>query len=124
MSAMQCPASMCPLVAKDGSPWTGQFAAPCPGHDNLEIGGCPWWGMACASGGIQASVEEAAQRGGTSIVAGPNKPRRGSIGSAKEFNCPRAEVCQWQKQAEKAGRALCPPRDALARGIDPRVVLF
>lgn len=117
---MQCPASMCPLIAKDGSPWTGQYAAPCPGHDDLSKDGCPWWSMACSTGGIQHQVEEAAMRGGRALVVGPNKPRR-EIAAPREYDCPKAKVCRWQ---ELAGEKLCPPRDALARGIDPRVVLF
>jgi hypothetical protein len=120
---MQCPASMCPLVAKDGSPWTGQYGAPCPGHDDLEKDGCAWWSMACSGGGIQIQVDEAARHEGRAAVAGPNKPRRG-IGSPRDYDCPKANVCRWQEQAEVSGRHLCPPRDALSRGLDPRVCLF
>ena len=123
-ATMECPASMCPLIAKDGSPWTGQFAAPCPGHDDMDTGGCSWWSMACSTGGIQELVEDAAAHDGrAALVIGPNRPKRG-LAEPREFDCPRAKQCRWQEQAEKAGRALCPPRDALARGIDPRVVLF
>lgn len=124
MTAMQCPASMCPLVAPDGSPWTGEYAAPCPGHADRRAGGCPWWSGACATGGVQAMVDEAEACGGRAVVLGPNQPRRATIGASKTYDCPRASTCRWQEQAEKAGRPLCPPRDALARGIDPRVVLF
>ena len=121
---MQCPATMCPLIAKNGSPWTKTYAAPCPGHDDLDAGGCPWWGMACATGGIQAQVHEAEAAEGRAVVLGPNRPHRASIGQAKTFDCPKAAICRWQEQAEVAGRPLCPPRDALARGLDPRVCLF
>jgi hypothetical protein len=124
---MQCPASMCPLIAPNGSPWTGEYGGACPGHDDLdnkEDRGCPWWGMACGGGGMQHTVEEAAEAGGSAFVIGPNKPHRDTIGTAKEYDCPKASVCRWQEQAEVAGRKLCPPRDALARGIDPRVCLF
>jgi hypothetical protein len=71
-------------------------------------------------------VDEAAECGGRSStpIAGPNQPRRHVIGPAKSYDCPMAAVCRWQEQAEKVGRALCPPRDALAKGIDPRVCLF
>ena len=117
---MECPASMCPLIAKDGPPWTGEYGGSCPGHDDLETDGCPWWSMACSCGGIQGLVEEAATRGGRTAVIGPNKPRR-SIAAPRAFDCPKAPVCRWQEQA---GDRLCPPRDALARGIDPRVCLF
>ena len=30
---MFCPASMCPLFAPTGSPWTGDFNAPCIGEE-------------------------------------------------------------------------------------------
>lgn len=117
---MKCPASMCPLIAKDGSPWTGEYDAPCPGHDEEEKGGCAWWSMACSTGGIQRQVEEAASQGGRMVVFGPNVPRR-LAGAPRSFDCPKAKECRWQEQA---GDKLCPPRDALARGLDPRVCLF
>ena len=120
MTCTQCPASMCPLIAKDGSPWTGTYGSPCPEQDDIDNGGCPWWSMACGTGGIQMQVEEAAACNGRAGVAGPNKPRR-EMGTPRHFDCPKAGVCSWQKQA---GERLCPPRDALARGIDPRVCLF
>lgn len=119
LSDMQCPASMCPLIARDGSPWTGEYGAKCPGHDDIDHGGCAWWTMACSTGGIQGLVEEAA-RGNCAVVLGPNKPHR-EQGAPRTFDCPKASVCRWQEQA---GARLCPPRDALARGLDPRVCLF
>ncbi len=120
-AVMECPASMCPLIAPNGSPWTGEKGGPCPGHDNLDAGGCPWWAMACSTGGIQAQVDEAAEHMGRATVLGPNRPRRDGFGPARSFDCPKATVCRWQ---ELAGDKLCPPRDALARGMDPRVCLF
>ena len=119
-NCMQCPASMCPLIAKGGSPWTGQKDSPCPGHDDLDTGGCPWWAMACSTGGIQHQVEEATAHEGRMLVIGPNQPRRG-IAAPRIYDCPTASVCRWQ---EIAGKELCPPRNALARGLDPRVCLF
>lgn len=116
---MQCPASMCPLIAPNGSPWTGEYGAPCPADDAK----CPWWTMACSTGGIQAQVEDAAARGGAMLVLGPNQPRR-LQGAPRSYDCPMASVCRWQEQALIAGRPLCPPRDALERGLDPRVTLF
>jgi len=116
----ECPATMCPLIAKDGSPWTGHYASPCPGHDDIDTGGCLWWSIACSTGGIQAQVNKAADHAGHAVVLGPNKPRR-CVGQPRTYDCPKASVCQWQEQA---GNKLCPPRDALARGIDPRVCLF
>ena len=120
---MFCPASMCPLIAPDGSPWTGTKNAPCPGHDDLDTGGCPWWTMACSTGGIQDQVEEASGQAGRVLVVGPNRPKRG-LAAPRSYDCPRASDCRWQEQAAVAGRPLCPPRDALQRGMDPRVTLF
>jgi hypothetical protein len=76
MTCVFCPASMCPLIAKDGSPWTGTKNAPCPEHDDVGKGGCPWFSMACATGGIHEQVDGAAERGGRGAVIGPNRPRR------------------------------------------------
>ena len=120
---VQCAATMCPLIAKDGSPWTGTKDAPCPEKGGMDDGGCPWWDMACSVGGIQRQVDEAASHEGRAAVIGPNKPRRGTS-TSREYDCPKAAICSWQRQAEKVGRSLCPPRDALARGLDPRVCLF
>jgi hypothetical protein len=117
---MQCPASMCPLIAPNGSPCTAEYGGACPGFDDIDTGGCSWWSMACATGGIQMQVEEAARAGGGMLVVGPNQPRR-MIGAPRAYDCPEASVCRWQ---EIAGEKLCPPRDALARGLDPRVCLF
>jgi hypothetical protein len=116
-----CPASFCPLIAKEGSPWTGDKGSPCP-EDEAQ---CPWWSIACSTGGVQDLVDEAAA-GRPLPVMGPNKPKRYTADPSKArfFNCPEASVCSWQKQALKAGRLLCPPRDALNRGFDPRICLF
>ena len=120
MSTMQCPASMCPLIAPNGSPWTGEYGGLCPGFDDIDSGGCPWWSMACNCGAIQNEVDDAAANGGRGFVVGPNQPRR-LLAAPRTYDCPKASVCRWQ---ELAGEELCPPRDALARGIDPRVCLF
>lgn len=120
MTCMKCPASMCPLIAPNGSPWTGEYDAKCPGHDEMETGGCLWWGMACKDGGMMQMVEDAEVAEGRAAVAGPNKPRRQGKMAPKIYDCPKAHECQWQKQAD----GLCPPREAMARGMDPRVCLF
>ena len=124
MGDVFCPATMCPLFAKDGSPWTGQFDAPCPERDGTKANQCPWWGIACGDGGhgLQALVEDAVKGAGLPVI-GPNRPRR-ETGAAREYDCPRAPDCSWQKQAEFAGFGLCPPRRAMAMGADPRVVAF
>lgn len=122
MSCYYCPASMCPLIAPNGSPWTGTYNGICHGNDVA----CEFWSYTCNTGGMQLLVEEAAANGGRSAVMqlGPNKPRREGFGEPKSFDCPRAHECRWQERAELEGRKLCPPRDALARGIDPRVCVY
>lgn len=121
MACVQCPASMCPLIAPKGSPWTGEKASPCPEDEKV----CAWWTMACSTGGVQAMVNNAA-RGLPLPVMGPNKPSRytADLSKARYYDCKLAGVCSWQKQALLAGRLLCPPRDALKRGFDPRICLF
>jgi len=116
--ALVCPASMCPLIAPDGSPWNGRYGSPCYGTSV-----CHYWSVTCDTGGIQKWVEEAAANGGHREIVGPNKPRRG-LAKPREYDCPHAAVCRWQERAEREGRALCPPRDALMRGIDPRVCAY
>jgi len=116
-----CPASMCPLVAPTGSPWTGEKNAPCPEHSNLDHGGCPWFTIACSTGGIRHQVDEAFKAGGRAMVLGPNQPRRHEIGEPRTYDCARAGDCSWQKHAKGE---LCPPRYALSLGLDPRVCLF
>ena len=32
---MQCPATMCPLIAPNGSPWTGEKNGVCPEQEDL-----------------------------------------------------------------------------------------
>jgi hypothetical protein len=82
--------------------------------------------MACSTGQIQAAVDAAAA-GRPLPVVGPNKPSRYTVKKSqigRWYDCPKASVCSWQKQALKSGRMLCPPRDALKRGLDPRITLF
>lgn len=111
---------MCPLIAPKGSFWTGEYAAECPEHDDLDNNGCPWWSMSCSSGGIQDQVNQAL-KDGRSFVVGPNQPKEGFRKNYTEFDCPKANECSWQKQA---GDDLCPPRYALSKKLDPRVCLF
>jgi hypothetical protein len=124
--ATSCPAGMCPLLAKNGSPHTGVYDLPCPENDNIFLPrphtGCPWWSQTCSCGGVQKIVDMAESAGGKREVNRPNKPRRTDIGPSRSFDCPRAARCSWQKYAT-AESGLCAPRDALRRGIDPRVCL-
>ena len=123
MSTVFCPASMCPLIAPDGSPWTGSKDSICPEHDDIEKGGCPWFSMACGSGGVHDQVCEAFKNNGKVLVAGPNKPKE-ILGNQKTYNCKRENDCSWQKFSANKGLKLCPPRYALSLGLDPRVSLF
>lgn len=119
MACVFCPASMCPLIAPNGSPWTGEKDSPCPEHDDLDKGGCPWFSMACGTGGIHNQVDEAKIEGGVFVV-GARKPTK-IEGKATTFDCPRENECSWQKHKK---HELCPPRYALSLGLDPRVCNF
>ena len=112
---------MCPLIAAKGSPWTGDKDTACPENEH----DCPWWTISCSTGGIQGLVD-AAVAGQPVAVVGPNKPKRyhADMRQVRFFDCPKASVCSWQKQARASGHVLCPPRDALKRGFDPRICLF
>jgi len=75
-----CPASMCPLFAKDGSPWTSEKNARCPKHahdpDRPGSEGCGFWDNGCdGAGGAMNQVEEAREYGGT-LQIGPVHQKR------------------------------------------------
>lgn len=110
-----CPATMCPLFARDGSPWTGDVNAPCSGK------ACQWFRSGRCTGHdvARAQVGEAAA-GRMPLQVGPRQATRAAV-PAGAYACPRAAECRWQREA---GDRLCPPRDALARGLDPRVVAY
>ena len=118
---MKCPATMCPLIAPNGSPWNGSYGALCPGHDDIDSDGCPWWSMGCGGNGMVVMVDEAEADGGRVVVVGPNQPKRSGFSTPREFDCPEAHHCRWQEQSPTG---LCAPREALKRGMDPRVCLF
>lgn len=111
IGGVECPASMCPLIAKDGSPNAGVYAGKCPEHDDLDHGGCPWWKIGCSTGLQQRMVDDAIRETKAEDLRAP-----------RAYDCPKASVCSWQKQAEAHGLVLCPPREALFVGLDPRVV--
>ena len=121
---MLCPATMCPLFAKDGSPWTGHKNARCEQHEfqsdhPVRPTGCAFWtdGSGCDGAGAAAyQAEEAGERGGT-LQIGPVHQKRHTLAAPTEFDCSRAASCQWQKQSLPK---LCPPRYALSLGVDPR----
>lgn len=117
-----CPATMCPLFAADGSPWTGHKRAPCPEREAdpnqrgpQTDGGCIFWsdGQGCDGCGAAAQqVDEVVRTGATlQLIPSPRHTSR-----PRTFDCPHAATCSWQVHRD----ALCPPRQALADGIDPR----
>lgn len=120
---MQCAASMCPLIAKHGSAWTGEKNAPCPEHSDLDSGGCPWWTIACGTGAIHEQVKSALDR--PVLIISSNRPRHGRR-EPSTFDCPNESVCSWQKVSADLSDygGLCPPRYALSLGLDPRFSLF
>lgn len=126
---------MCPLIAKDGSPWTGQYNSPCEGKGITFIegtndvdwaaGGCAWYfdGIGCAGcSGAHEQIADAAN-GKFAPTLGPVKPKRYETRESRDYDCLRASECQWQIEAEKKG-GICPPRSALRLGLDPRLALF
>lgn len=122
-----CPATMCPLFAAGGSPWTGGKNVECPRrHASSQAGrGCGWYqGFGgCGCDGRTAALEQiegmAAQ--GAVFQIGPVTVKRAAPTAPKSYDCPRAAECQWQIES---GKTLCPPRLALAQGIDPRACAY
>lgn len=100
-----CPATMCPLFARDGSRWTGDIDAHCDGP------ACGWF----AGGGCQGAVHalEGVDDERRSIPLPLRKP-------PKSYECPRADECQWQRESAPS---LCPPRAALSHGVSPTACL-
>jgi len=95
-----CPATMCPFFAKDGSPWTGDKDAPCEGA--AFGGGCGWGESGfCLAG-----------RDNAKMVASTPALRVRAVPA-----CNRAGECAWQAEAAPA---LCAPRAAFVKGLDPR----
>lgn len=122
-----CPATMCPLFAKNGSPWTGHKNSSCPKAKplpGLPGGGCGWWqgfgGCGCdGASAARQQIGEVEKRGRT-LQIGPTQQKRDRT-KPRSYECDRAHECQWQAEA---GTGLCPPRLALSKGIDPRACAY
>lgn len=117
MSVTFCPATMCPLFAKDGSPWTGDHNAKCEGL------GCGWFDIDEGCQGAVASFTQIAEvaHGGGLLQLGPITAKRRDQAKPRTYDCARAHECQWQLEY---GEQLCPPRHALALGIDPKTCAY
>lgn len=117
-----CPATMCPLFAPTGSPWTGEKNGRCPRNEPdvtmSPASGCGFWGeRGCDGVGAAAGqIEEAAEHGATFQI-GPVRQRRAALAAPTSYECPKAGLCHWQQQVYPR---LCPPRHALSLGVDPR----
>jgi hypothetical protein len=105
---------MCPLFAANGSPWTGDKNAPCIKAE------CGWWkgfgGDGCDGCTAALTQIEDVREAGRTLQLGPIRQKREET-APREYDCPRASECQWQIECAPA---LCPPRYALSKGIDPR----
>lgn len=110
-----CPATMCPLFARDGSPWTGDKNAHCARTD------CLWFHNGHCEGAMGAIEQIAdADEGRSPFQVGPIAAKRDRA-EPRTFDCPRAHECQWQVEA---GDKLCPPRLALSLGLDPKLSAY
>lgn len=109
-----CPATMCPLFASDGSPWTGDKDAPCGNS------ACAWFQGGKCEGRDAADEQIAMAADGKGVFQIGTHAKRQHATTPKDYDCPRAHECQWQIEAEKEG-GICPPRCALRLGLDPRL---
>lgn len=94
-----CPASMCPLFAANGSPWTGEKNSKCPRArplPDLPGGGCGWWqGFGgCGCDGASAAVEQIidVERRGSTLQLGKGA-KRFTKQAPKTYDCERAHEC-------------------------------
>ena len=110
-----CPASMCPLIAPTGSPWTKEFNVHCSKEK------CGWFDSEAkkCQGSVAAEMQvtEVMETGRTLQVANGHFHNRKPL----EYSCARAIECQWQIES---GDKLCPPRLALSLGKEPRICLY
>jgi len=112
-AATMCPATMCPLFAAEGSPWTGEKNAPCEMSDR-----CAFWSAGRCDGAMAAREQVAELAAGyRPLQIGPRRARRIQASAPRAFDCPHAAACQWQVESLPA---LCPPREALRLGLDPK----
>ncbi len=120
-SGGMCAATACPLIAPNGSPWTGEKDTPCKG------GACGFFdakqGSCDGSMFARQQVHEAST-GTAPLQLAEDKGGRYAGKEGKTFDCPHVSNCRWQFDAKVQGAEMCPPRTALAMGLDPRYCLF
>jgi len=108
-----CPATMCPLFAPNGSPWTGEVNTPCAKSD------CDYYDTKasfCFAGQDAFSfVEDAKKHGDCMRFSGPKDLSK--IEPQPAPTCDREHECEWQRTASPG---LCAPRYAITIGVDPR----
>lgn len=119
-----CAATMCPLFAPDGSPWTGNYRSACEGPAcgffDQPTGKCDG-GNGARYEVDQIAVTKRPQLQLAGVVHGQRTTEYVDR-DAREFDCPYSGVCQWQKDAGEG--QLCPPRHALSLGVDPRACAY
>jgi hypothetical protein len=110
-----CPATMCPLFAADGSPWSGEVNAPCQGET------CGWFHDGHCLG-ARAAIENIDDVSSNRVLLqiGTVRVRRTKKTLPKTYDCPREKECKWQNETT----GLCPPRHALSLGIDPKACAY
>lgn len=110
-----CPATMCPLFARECSPWTGEKNAECGREKCGFFHDCGKGKSEC--NGKNFAIEQIYDENPMQI--GTVRPKRGES-SPRSYDCPRAHDCQWQLESDY----LCPPRLALSLGIDPKKAAY
>lgn len=113
-----CPATMCHLIAPNGSPWTNHFNHKCDGPK------CDWYGEEHCTASDMAHEQAIRALNNEPIpVLGKITPKRYEARQSKDYMCQRTRECQWHIEAEKEG-GICPPITALRLGLDPKVCLY
>ena len=83
--------------------------------NNLNLGGCPWWSIACSTGGIQDLVEEAADNEAGRMWSGLASPGEALLSPAR-LTAPRPLCAAGRSRPWRSfARRVTPWRAALIR---------